>query len=157
MTGLREEFEPLLISDYGCHRTADLCAAVWDQLRKFDEAKQRKIEINHENEIAVCTAWLNRVTRTQRPVWQAHSYGLKHVVENWACYYVSNGSFIMAATRLGFMVQPLPGRHCVTGGGFVSDCNNALLNISKKVQPSQAEADVALAELGLKRQWRAAA
>ena len=36
-----------------------------------------------------------------------HSYALKHVAENYAGDYVSNGAFIEAALRLGYKVVPI--------------------------------------------------
>ncbi len=66
------------------------------------------------------------------------SYSYKHTVERWAAangrrQYVSNGSFLMAAKRLEFRIQPKESRYCcsraVSPSGYVWDCYNAYLNI----------------------------
>jgi hypothetical protein len=62
------------------------------------------------------TAWLMRCTKTQAISRAATSYGLKHLAEDWHAArgaphggYISNGVLLMAASRLGFQIEPIPG------------------------------------------------
>jgi hypothetical protein len=125
---VRAEFEPQLISPAGCHLTAKLCRIAWEESSKKDIPAQ----------IATAVAWLQMVNRLKTINRRQTSYGYKHEVEWWAAaskrhQYVSNGSFLMAAKRLGFLIQPHEATYCcsktVSPSGFVWDCNNAFLNI----------------------------
>ena len=53
-------------------------------------------------QVVVCKHWL----KTRKAVYgrsrRTRSYFLKHVVEDWAGFYVSNAAFIAAACALGF-------------------------------------------------------
>lgn len=65
----------------------------------------------NESEVAHCIAWLNQYASPRKTINKAiGSYGLKHIVENWETQiwsrYVSNGAFILAAFRLGFIIVP---------------------------------------------------
>ena len=138
MSGLREEFEPLLISPHGLHYTAELCRRAWD-----DEAENvsdwDRWEDHLRGEIAKADEWLRLQPRTKTiNTRTATSYGLKHVVENWyrnkygGNGYLCNGCFLMAAHRLGFKMKGRPGNYCFDGG-YVRDCFNAWINISSKI------------------------
>src|SRR5882724_6311650 len=71
---LRIEFEPLLISWYGFHRTAASCKAAWDAR---DESQLK-------DEIARATEWLSHWPRTAAINRKAGaSANLKHVAERW--------------------------------------------------------------------------
>jgi hypothetical protein len=70
------------------------------------------------------------------------SYGLKHRVERWHrdqgnddCY-VANGCFLMAAHRLGFLIEPITGRYYGPGGPRW-DSFNAFVNISSRALSPQ--------------------
>lgn len=56
--------------------------------------------IMNEQEIALCIEWLNLQKKNKHPNLNHHSYGYKHLVENWAGDYISNDSFIEAVKRL---------------------------------------------------------
>lgn len=66
-----------------------------------------------EKQITLATAWLRRFARPLKTVRRTRgtSYNLKHQVEHWARAekvddpYVSNGAFIVAALRLGYVLQ----------------------------------------------------
>jgi hypothetical protein len=117
---LREAFEPRLLSRFGYQRNAQVCAAEWDSYSKADTSM--------EQEIARATRWLAQVQQTKKINRWNSSYGYKHMVERWSRWrypgenpYVANGCFIMAALRMGFLVQRCP--HASP---------NAWLNISKR-------------------------
>ena len=60
-----------------------------------------------DDEILLCVEWLEKFARPQKGInHKMGSYGLKHVVENWAGSYVSNGAFIAAAMRLEYRIEP---------------------------------------------------
>jgi hypothetical protein len=122
---LRAEFEPLLISPYGCHLDAARCARGWDTSKESDE--------DLAEQIARADVWLQMMGPRRTPNRRISSYGLKHVVEGWhrergTGGYVANGCFIMAAHRLGFTLERIQGSYC--GAGW--DCFNAFLNISHR-------------------------
>jgi hypothetical protein len=94
---LREEFEPLLLSPRGYQDSAEECARNWDQSDYTDELLAR--------EVAVATAWLGLLERTAKVNPYSSSYGLKHICEHYSRIYISNGSLIMGALRLGFLVE----------------------------------------------------
>lgn len=62
-------------------------------------------------EVEHCIRWLRKFairTRTIRP--HLSSYGYKHIVEEWAGYYICNGAFIVALYLEGYMtVSDIPG------------------------------------------------
>jgi hypothetical protein len=67
------------------------------------------------------------------------SYGLKHAVEHWwerknprGNNYVSNGAFLMAAHRRGFVFKGKRGMYYFHGEGPQPDTLNAWLNISRR-------------------------
>jgi hypothetical protein len=131
---LRREFEPLLISPYGCHLNADLCRRYWNSDRWSDLA----------GEVACATAWLAGAAHTKRVNGRAGtSYGLKHKAERWGkknglAGYVMNGCFLMAAKRGGFLIEPHEARYAGTpegGKGSTWDCHNAYINISLRHRP----------------------
>jgi hypothetical protein len=115
---LRDEFEPIGLAPFG------FCFG-----DEIERSWQRWDESDLKNQIARADEWLQLVgcrKTINRDI--GGSYGLKHRVERWAGirwpmrdYYVSNGCFLMAAIRLGFIYQ-----HC----SF--DNPNAYLNISGK-------------------------
>ena len=54
-------------------------------------------------EIETCERWLRECAEPRKTInARAYSYYLKHVVENWANLYISNGAFIQAAVNLGY-------------------------------------------------------
>lgn len=55
----------------------------------------------NEREISLCIEWISAQQITKNLNRYRSSYGLKHIVENWAGEYVSNDSFIEAIKRLG--------------------------------------------------------
>jgi len=62
-----------------------------------------------EDQVAICIAWLQEHAKPRKRVNNAigkGSYSLKHVVERAAGHYVTNGAFILAAHRLGYVVIP---------------------------------------------------
>jgi len=125
LEALRAEFEPQLISPAGCHLTAKLCRMAWENPLEDTPAQ-----------VATAMAWLRMVNSRKTINRRQTSYGYKHEVERWAAangghHYVSNGSFLMAAKRLGFRIQPYRANYCcsVSPSGSVGDCQYALLNI----------------------------
>src|SRR6266480_3824140 len=72
---LRAEFEPLLISPYGCHLDAARCARGWDTSKESDE--------DLAEQIARADVWLQMMGPRRTPNRRISSYGLKHVVEGW--------------------------------------------------------------------------
>jgi hypothetical protein len=122
---LRAEFEPLLLSGYGLHRDPVQCKAVWDREPCSDARLAAQV--------ARATEWLSHWPRTKVINKKAGtSCGLKHVAEHWhrarspgRDYYISNGALLMAAHRLGFMIEPTTG-----WSGDWYDFANAWLNIA---------------------------
>ncbi len=103
---LRDEFVPFLLSWYGFHRTPSACAAIWN-----DTARS---ESQLADEIARAAEWLSQWSPTTSVNRKAgSSYSLKHVAERWhevraprRNAYIGNGSLVMAALRLRFVVEP---------------------------------------------------
>lgn len=66
-----------------------------------------------DKQIELATQWLTKFAKPLKTVRRTRgtSYGLKHRVENWAITeqqddpYVSNGAFIVAALRLGYVLK----------------------------------------------------
>ncbi len=68
-------------------------------------------------EVVHCEVWIKRFARPRKSInFEAHSYTLKHVAENWiydgAVWpdprgYCSNGAFILAAVNLGYKLLPV--------------------------------------------------
>lgn len=124
---LQSEFEPLLLSPHGFHRTAAICTAAWR------DSSGREPQLADEIERA--TTWLARWTPTKcvnRKL--GSSYGLKAVAEHWhqvrkpgANYYIGNGAFCMGAVRLGFPVEPTRGWSV----GTVHEFSNAWLGLPR--------------------------
>ena len=117
---LRDEFELLLLSPRGYHQTAAECACYWDT-----EAARvwNKADFDLNEHIALATRWLKTVKRrkTVNPIDTSDDY--RHMVEDWCGEFVLHGCFVMAALRLGFVVQPMHGD------------SEARLNISLKSMP----------------------
>jgi hypothetical protein len=143
MTGLREEFEPVLISPHGLHLDAELCRIAWeDEVESVTKHQSWKEWENHlREEIAKADEWLRLCGRTQYVNKRVGtSYGLKHAVEHWyrSKYggdgYLCNGCFLMAAHRLGFKMKGKPALYCFKKDG-VYDCFNAWINISSREMP----------------------
>jgi hypothetical protein len=141
--GLREEFEPVLISPHGLHFDAELCRRAWeDQIETATKHQPwQEWEEVLRGEIAKADEWLRLCHRTKHINKRtATSYGLKHIVEDWWIAkhggngYLCNGCFLMAAYRLGFQMKGAPGRYCFKAG-FVWDCFNAWINISSRDVP----------------------
>ncbi len=58
---------------------------------------------NDEKEIEICKRWISTFISPRTTLNnQYSSYGMKHLVEDWAETYVSNGAFIAAAIDLGY-------------------------------------------------------
>jgi hypothetical protein len=140
MMSLREEFEPLLISDAGYHGSPELCKLAWDEEEAAFLSPERQEKWEREmatHEIANADAWLRLVTRTEKVNERAgSSYGLKHRTEEWhhkagRWGYCSNGHFLMAAKRLGFKMRPY-WSHYYVASGTRWDCFNAYLNVSRR-------------------------
>jgi hypothetical protein len=134
LTGLREKFEPLLISSYGLHLNPELCREAWDHVGEKDEMLW--------DEIAKADEWLRLCTPTAHINTRVGtSYGLKHIVESWfrrkygGNGYVRNGCFLMAAHLLEFKMKGMPARYCIWNGGTMWDCHNAWINIAKRGMP----------------------
>jgi hypothetical protein len=66
------------------------------------DKQRRPFEDSALTQVVVCKHWLE----TREPVYgrcrRTSSYFLKHVVEEWAGFYVSNAAFIAAACALDF-------------------------------------------------------
>src|SRR5262245_25526040 len=131
MKALRDEFEPLLISPRGIHPTFELCKAAWDEYRIIEDG------CSLDEQIRRAHTWLSRADRTQGINKRAGtSSRLKHLVESWFSarqerdVSVSNGSFLMAAHRLGFKIEPSHIRHA--SGLIIRDGLNAYINISQQ-------------------------
>jgi len=83
-----------------------------------------------EQQIALATGWLRQFARPLKRVSRKRgtSYALKHQVEHWARSenvddpYVSNGAFIVAALRLGYVFR--------RAGGLKHHIQNCYFNIS---------------------------
>ena len=74
-----------------------------------------------EFEIQQAVKWLEKVDRRSTVNREITSYGWKHIAEkNSERKYISNGAFIFAAIKLGFLVK------CIEDGP------NAYINISSK-------------------------
>lgn len=73
---------------------------------------QRRAELlGAYDEFFLALAWLRAVPKTLAPnVRDGHSYAVKHVVEDWAGRYISNGTVIAAA-----LVLDVPIRRCESG------------------------------------------
>jgi hypothetical protein len=126
-SALRKEFEPLMLSAHGLHRTAEICAKAWDD--KIASGREAAIEIARADEwLRLCkqTVWVNEKVGTTQQI--------KHIASDWYAAvhdgngYMSNGHFLMAAQRLGFKMRGIPGRYCFAGG-FVDDIFDAYINI----------------------------
>lgn len=56
-----------------------------------------------QEEVEACKRWIIKFCKKRKSFNRdRHSYELKHKVERWANYYVSNGAFIKAACELGY-------------------------------------------------------
>ncbi len=125
---LKEEFRSCLLSAHGFH----VNSATWEEAwRERADGYEEQIERAHK--------WLILVDKIKSPNRRiGTSYGLKHRVErwhrrgNWNDCYVSNGCFLMAATRLGFTFAPIECVYCWTNGKGSYEKFNAFLNISSK-------------------------
>lgn len=65
-------------------------------------------------EVKICEEWIGKFAQpqnTENP--RAFSYSLKHIVENWAGKYVTNGAFIQAAVLHGYKAKPLNGINAI--------------------------------------------
>ena len=115
---LRAEFEPLLIGPRGFCRDPESCAASWDHYS--EEVMQRQVRLSEE--------WLRHQKRLKHFSHKFSSYGHKHRVEDWHSgkvpnNYVSNGAFIIAAVRLGFLMKR------------IRNGPNAIFNITPVTEP----------------------
>jgi hypothetical protein len=113
---LRAEFEPLLLAPSGFCRDAGRCAEAW--ARWSEEQLQDQIDRS--------IAWLRLCGTTEKVERKQSSYGIKHEAERWwrekgANYggYICNGALIMAALRLGMLVER------------IGSSPNACLNLAK--------------------------
>jgi hypothetical protein len=116
---LRQEFEPLLLSPDGLHPDAAACAKAWDRETSRDERLEGMIELADE--------WLRTCTRSKsinRRV--PSSFGLSKIAERWSGGRILSGTLLMAAARLGFMMEMQEPRFVAKLGR--DDCN-AFLNI----------------------------
>jgi hypothetical protein len=102
---LRTQFEPMLLSPFGFHADPEACRAAWVGADGGWLAAQ----------LARAMVWLFRCTKTEAINRAATSYGLKHLAEDYHAArgapdggYISNGVFLMAASRLGFQIEPIP-------------------------------------------------
>jgi hypothetical protein len=122
---LRAEFEPLLISPNGLHATAEECAAAWDREKTSDAQLCEQIALADE--------WLRKCTKSKTiDRTKPSSYGLKSIASRWHGWggfgpQIFNGCFLMAASRLGFKMEPQPPRY--VSKIKRNDCN-AFLNIA---------------------------
>lgn len=55
-----------------------------------------------DKQVELCTRWLSQAKATPTPT--LNSFWLKHVVENWAGTFISNGAVIVAAHRAGLPI-----------------------------------------------------
>jgi len=140
---LREEFEPLLISPHGLHSDAELARMGWDNEVAVATKHQPwpEWEAHLRDEIARADEWLRLCGRTIHVNTRCcTSYGLKHIAERWHVNsrggngYMSNGCFLMAASRLGFEMKGAWGNYCF-GGRYVWDTFNAWINIRNQSWP----------------------
>jgi hypothetical protein len=113
---LRAEFEPLLLTPFGFCRDAEDCAKHWGG--RNEEHLQDQIERS--------IAWLRLCGTGEKVERKQTSYGVKHEAERWwrergADYggYICNGALIMAALRLGMLVER------------IGSTPNACLNLAK--------------------------
>lgn len=61
----------------------------------FSEPEQPQIEL--------CKRWISTFAEPRKTLnSKTHSYGMKHIIEDWAGVYISNGAFIAAAIDLGY-------------------------------------------------------
>lgn len=125
---MKEEFRSSLLSAHGFHVNTSTWEEAWDG--RWDD---------YEEQIARANKWLILVEKIRSPNKRiGSSYGLKHRVERWhrrngsGDAYVSNGCFLMAATRLGFTFAPILSLYCWKNGAGSYEKFNAFLNISSK-------------------------
>jgi hypothetical protein len=74
------------------------------------EYEERRIDlVAAVDEFDRAVAWLSLVPKRAIPNRECgHSYGLKHIIQDWAGVYVSNGATIAAAASLGFPILQCP-------------------------------------------------
>jgi hypothetical protein len=125
MASLREDFEPMLLSPDGLHGDAEACALAWNAETSSDERLEGMIELADE--------WLRLCTRIRSVNTRApSSYGLKNICSRWHGRdglgpKILNGAFLMAAYRLGFLMERQPPRFVEK----IGRCDaNAFLNIA---------------------------
>jgi hypothetical protein len=58
------------------------------------------------NEFEIAKAWLSMCDRRKTVNRNNSSYGYKHMVEDWAGTYISNGAMIAAAIAMDIKVEP---------------------------------------------------
>jgi hypothetical protein len=118
---LRQEFEPLLLSPDGLHPDAKACAAAW--------GRETSSDARLEAMIALADEWLRLCSRSRSGINRRipSSYGLKNICQRYhGGERILNGCFIMAAHRLGFMMEAQEPRYIDKIGRVDS---NAFLNI----------------------------
>jgi hypothetical protein len=108
--GLREEFEPLLLSPDGLHPDAEACADAWDRETSSDARLNEMIALADE--------WLRRCAKSRSGVNRRvpSSFGLKNIASRWHGRdghgpQILNGAFLMACHRLGFEMEPQEPRY----------------------------------------------
>jgi hypothetical protein len=119
-TDLRRQFEPLRIGPKGYYDTSSECREAWDRYGDQDPTHPLSLPF----QVARCERWLADVNRLERVRRQGPSSdGYKHQVERAFDSYVCNGAFIIAAIRMGFIVEQGTERTC----GRI----NALVNVGR--------------------------
>jgi hypothetical protein len=84
-----------------------------------------------ESEVEACISFFNLCQPTKGG--RVYSYWLKHVIENWAGSYVSNGACIEAARRLGLVLAT--GRRRQTLNCWIGVSRRSVLNLRTDSSP----------------------
>jgi hypothetical protein len=110
---LRAEFSSHRISPTGIHLNGADCAKAWDALEDDARNGNGLFEAGDlESQIERCEAWLVRRKRLKAVKRNPTSGGIKHEVEHaYGDVYVCNGAVIMAAWRLGLMIEQYGSTH----------------------------------------------
>ncbi len=71
----------------------------------------RKFTEEDESQIDLCKRWISTFIEPRKTLNdKTYSYGMKHIAEDWAGSYVSNGAFIAAAIDLGYRYKQAQGK-----------------------------------------------
>ena len=88
--------------------------------RSWQLTRLRSALLANKEQCTAACAWLNDKEKTKTINRRHSSYGYKHMVEESAGHYISNGAFIVAAIHCGFHYQ------------IVLDSPNVMFGISER-------------------------